>query len=64
MTPNEACADSIRQIAKFYPNFKGAIVAVDKQGNFGASCNGIGNFIYSVRNTAHNSVQLISVDCV
>lgn len=35
MSPHEASADAINRIKKMYPNFIGAIIAVDKLGNHG-----------------------------
>ncbi len=33
MTPEEASKDAIQRIVKKYPNFTGALVAMDKFGN-------------------------------
>lgn len=35
MSPSEAAADAISRITKYYENFVGAILAVDKHGNHG-----------------------------
>jgi len=35
MTPNQASREAIYRIAKLYPNFKGAIIAIDKNGQHG-----------------------------
>ena len=39
MNPSQAADVAIRRIAKYYPNFSGAVLAIDKYGNHG-------NFIY------------------
>ena len=35
MNPSEAAADAMKRIAKYYPSFAGALVAVDRYGNHG-----------------------------
>ena len=35
MKPSEAAYDAMKRIAKYYPNFVGALVAIDKYGNHG-----------------------------
>ena len=35
MDPGEAANDAISRIVKLYPNFVGAIIAMDKYGNHG-----------------------------
>ena len=37
MDPGEAANDAISRIVKIYPNFVGAIIAMDKYGNHGMS---------------------------
>ncbi|XP_071951860.1 N(4)-(Beta-N-acetylglucosaminyl)-L-asparaginase-like [Antedon mediterranea] len=50
MDPATAAQDAIKRILRFYPKFSGALVAVNKTGNYGAACHGFGTFHYSVRN--------------
>ncbi|XP_047126308.1 N(4)-(Beta-N-acetylglucosaminyl)-L-asparaginase isoform X1 [Hydra vulgaris] len=49
MSPTEAAVDALRRIVKYYKKFEGALVVVNKQGDYGASCYGW-NFQYSVVN--------------
>lgn len=35
MSPTEASKDALKRISKHYPNFKGAVVAIDKEGTHG-----------------------------
>ncbi|KAK0072742.1 hypothetical protein PV326_014150, partial [Microctonus aethiopoides] len=49
-TPEEAATIAIKRIAKHYPTFVGGIIALDKNGNYGAACNGIPTFPYYVVN--------------
>ncbi|XP_071452418.1 N(4)-(Beta-N-acetylglucosaminyl)-L-asparaginase-like isoform X2 [Hetaerina americana] len=45
--PDISAKYALQRIIKFYPKFQGAIVVVDKDGKFGAACNGFGTFHYS-----------------
>uniref|UniRef100_A0A1I8BVF6 N(4)-(beta-N-acetylglucosaminyl)-L-asparaginase n=1 Tax=Meloidogyne hapla TaxID=6305 RepID=A0A1I8BVF6_MELHA len=47
-SPTEATSEAILRIKRFYPNFFGAIIATDINGNFGAACSGMEKFHYSV----------------
>ena len=38
MDPSEAANDAINRIVKIYPNFVGAIIAMDKYGNHSMLC--------------------------
>lgn len=40
-SPKEAATTAVKRIAKYYPHFSGAIIALDKNGNYGAACNGL-----------------------
>ena len=35
MSPEAAADDAIRRIAKYYPDFEGAVIAVHKDGRYG-----------------------------
>jgi len=60
MSPQAATEDSIRRIAKKYPNFVGGLIALNKQGDYGAAGWGW-TLQYSVRNPQMDSVQVVSV---
>lgn len=64
MSPGEAAADAISRITKYYENFSGAILAIDKHGNHGAACHGLDSFPYSVRNSSTNDVIVVHVSCI
>lgn len=64
MSPTNAASDAIQRIAKYYANFVGAIIAIDKYGNHGAACHGLASFPYSVKNSAMSEVQVIHVACI
>jgi N4-(beta-N-acetylglucosaminyl)-L-asparaginase len=63
-SPGEAAANAIRRITRFYPDFSGVIVAVNKRGEHSASCHGLANFTYSYRSANDAHVQMATVDCV
>jgi len=65
MDPSSAAADAMRRIGKYYPQFKGAVIASNKNGQHGASCHGIGTFPYCVRNPSTGlKHRIINVPCV
>ncbi|XP_065190416.1 N(4)-(Beta-N-acetylglucosaminyl)-L-asparaginase-like [Sycon ciliatum] len=49
MTPQAAAEDAIRRIMRKYPTFAGGIVAVNREGEYGAASHSF-NLTYSVRN--------------
>ena len=62
-SPDKAATESLLQIARYYPNFMGAIVATNMEGRFGAACSGFPEFKYSVANPTFGDVSLQSVKC-
>lgn len=60
--PHQAAKRLITQIAKRYPNFSGALIAVAKNGNYGAACHGIPVFPFSV--AQGNSVRIHKIKCI
>jgi N4-(beta-N-acetylglucosaminyl)-L-asparaginase len=63
-SPDEACLDAIKRIAKFYPTFTGAVLALDKDGRHGAACHGIETFPYSVMQQGWKDPQIIQIPCL
>ncbi|XP_055333511.1 N(4)-(Beta-N-acetylglucosaminyl)-L-asparaginase-like isoform X1 [Paramacrobiotus metropolitanus] len=63
MDPTAAATESIKQVAKFYPAFSGAIVAADNTGRYGAACHGFQKFQYSVFAAGFKEVFVATVDC-
>ncbi|XP_065833199.1 N(4)-(Beta-N-acetylglucosaminyl)-L-asparaginase-like [Oscarella lobularis] len=57
MDPQTAAENVIKRIAKYYPNFEGGVIAVNKTGHFGGACHGL-NVTYSVRNQELNAVKV------
>lgn len=64
VAPDEACLDAIKRIAKFYPNFTGAVLALDKNGRHGAACHGIDSFPYSVMQQDWKDPQVVHIPCL
>lgn len=63
MTPTEASQDALKRIAKHYPDFKGAILAVDKNGQHGAACHGFPVFHYCYKDSNSNQVKQEKILC-
>ncbi|CAG9533572.1 unnamed protein product [Cercopithifilaria johnstoni] len=63
-TPTEAAEITIRAISRKYPNFRGAIVAVNKKGQFGAACHGMDFFKFCIQNRNFTKVKVLSVACI
>ncbi|XP_061163758.1 N(4)-(Beta-N-acetylglucosaminyl)-L-asparaginase-like [Saccostrea echinata] len=65
MSPSNAALSSIKPIIKYFPDFDGAVIAVNHKGEHGAACHGagIGTFHYSVMDNP-SKVNLFSVKCV
>lgn len=62
--PDVAGEKALMRIAQHYPLFVGAIVVVDKDGNYGAACHGIDSFPFSVYNPQSKQVKLEKRDCL
>ncbi|KAL4229853.1 hypothetical protein ACF0H5_010245 [Mactra antiquata] len=63
-SPGEATADALKNIIRLYPDFVGAVLAVNKNGAHGAACHGIPKFPYSIRSLQYDEVTVIEVPCV
>ena len=63
-TPDQACLDAIKRIVKFYPDFSGALLALDKDGRHGAACHGMNSFPYSVMQQGWTDPQIFEVPCL
>lgn len=61
-TPAEASRTAINRIAKYYPDFSGAVIAVNKNGDYATACNGMTSFPYIV--VVNGNVTLETNACV
>lgn len=62
-TPTNAALEAIKRIAKHYPKFVGGVIAIDKNGEYGAACNGIPVFPFYVGNPTLGKAVLRAVPC-
>lgn len=64
LSPQDAGQKSLERIAKYYPNFFGGIIVVNKDGDFGAACHGMDSFPFSViASKTSYEVAVKIVDC-
>jgi len=61
--PTKAAQLAIDTITNYYPDFSGAVIAVNKYGDYGAACHGFDRFPYSIANPEHNKVALLYISC-
>ena len=62
--PREAAEEALKQIARYYPKFMGAIVATTIEGNYGAACHGFPEFKFSIANPTLKDTTVQSVECI
>lgn len=63
-TPDVAGEKTLMRIAQHYPRFVGAVIVVDKKGNYGAACHGLDSFPFSVYNPQTKIVKIEKRDCL
>ncbi|XP_076757288.1 N(4)-(Beta-N-acetylglucosaminyl)-L-asparaginase-like [Xylocopa sonorina] len=63
-TPTAAATTAVRRIAEHYPMFTGAVIAINKDGEYGAACNGITRFAHYVANPELGKATQLYVDCI
>lgn len=63
-TPSEAAETAISRIASHYPSFSGAVVALTKDGKYGAACHGMKLFPYVVYDKTQDFYKIVNVDCM
>lgn len=61
-TPEEASRTAVNRIAKYYPDFSGAVIAVNINGDYATACNGMTTFPYIV--VINSTVTLETDSCV
>lgn len=61
--PKNAARLVINTIAKYYPDFSGAVIAVNNYGQYGAACHGFDKFPYSIANPEQNKVSILYATC-
>lgn len=63
-TPSAAATTAISRIAEHYPAFTGAVIAINKNGEYGAACNGITRFAHYVANPELKKPTMLYVNCI
>ena len=63
-SPSDACTDAIQRIAKYYPDFDGAVLALSKDGRHGAACHGYHSFPYAIMQQGWTEPKVIEIPCV
>ncbi|WAQ99487.1 ASPG-like protein [Mya arenaria] len=63
MSPQNAAQRAIDTIVRKYPTFKGAVVAADKHGNYGAACHVWTNFAITAKTPALPNVTVFNITC-
>ncbi|XP_026748172.1 N(4)-(Beta-N-acetylglucosaminyl)-L-asparaginase-like [Galleria mellonella] len=62
-SPTTAAQTAIARIASYYPSFSGAVIAVTKDGEYGAACHGLQTFPYVVQDISRETCELININC-
>lgn len=62
LSPQVAGHRAIKRIQQYYPSFFGAIIVLNKNGDYGAACNGMSKFPFAVGRT-NESVRIEYVKC-
>lgn len=63
-TPSDAATTAVQRIAEHHPMFRGAVIALNKNGDYGAACNGISQFNFFVANPQLGGPTMLHVDCI
>ena len=63
LDPQMAAQSAIDRVTDKYPEFSGAVVALNKEGRYGAACHGMAEFPFSVGSAETGGVTLIKVPC-
>lgn len=62
-SPTQAAETAIKRVGKYYPNFFGAVIAANINGDYGAACNGMKEFPFSVANPKLKKVTVKVIPC-
>ncbi|XP_023951071.2 N(4)-(Beta-N-acetylglucosaminyl)-L-asparaginase [Bicyclus anynana] len=64
-SPTEAARTAINRIATHYPNFMGAVIAMNMDGAYGAACHGLGDvpFPFVVQDISMDQYKIETVNC-
>lgn len=62
-SPSAAATTAVQRIAEHYPTFRGAVIALNIDGEYGAACNGLTHFDHYVANP-QLGVTMKQVNCI
>lgn len=62
-SPTVAAGIAIHRIARHYPQFMGAVIALTKDGQHGAACHGMERFPYVAHDNTTTTSNVILVSC-
>ncbi|XP_047545626.1 N(4)-(Beta-N-acetylglucosaminyl)-L-asparaginase [Vanessa atalanta] len=64
-TPTQAARTAINRVATHYPDFMGAVIALNIDGVYGAACHGLGDvpFPFVVQDITMNKYKIETVNC-
>lgn len=62
-SPSDAARTAIERITRHYSTFMGAVIALSKDGEYGAACHGINTFPFVVHDGRHDSYEIVNVHC-
>jgi N4-(beta-N-acetylglucosaminyl)-L-asparaginase len=51
-------------MARYYPKFRGAVIALNKEGEFGAACHGLDSFPHYVSNAKSGGAKELKISCL
>lgn len=63
LSPTEAASVAVESIRRKYPTFTGAVVAANKQGEYGAACHAWTDFAITVKTPLLPQVTVVNITC-
>jgi len=63
-SPAEAAEVAVKRVIDHYPYTMGAVIAANKNGEFGAACSGMKNFTFCASNQILGGPNLITIPCL
>ena len=63
-SPNSAAEIAVKRIVKHYPKFSGAVIALNKEGQYGAACNGMDRFPFYAINLQLGIPTIYAIPCI
>lgn len=63
-SPAAATETAVRRMARHYPKFRGAVIALNKAGEYGAACHGYDDFPHYVANMKTAGAKALRIPCI